>query len=268
MNKKTVIAWWSGGITSAVACHMALKIFKNVEIVFLDTKGNEDDDTYRFLSDCERLYDQPISTISNPEYDSIEQVWEKFTALNNATGAICSTELKRTMREQYQDLTKHWGQVFGFEYEKKQIKRHMNMRRNYPEINVISPLIEAKWSKSDCLTFMSQKGIEIPRAYRWGYQNNNCMKTGCVQGGIGYWQKRQKQFPDSFRHMAKMEHKLSEKKGKPVTICKDQSGKDKAYKPVFLMPHPDYPDVKDLSMIRGRQPQPLMECFGFCSTED
>lgn len=25
--------------------------------------------------------------------------------------------------------------------------------------------------------------------YKLGFTNNNCFGTGCVQGGIGYWQK-------------------------------------------------------------------------------
>lgn len=173
--KNTVIAWWSGGITSAVACYLALSIFKNVEIIFLDTKGNEDDDTYRFLNDCENWYDRKISILSNPEYDCIQDVWLKYGYLNNATGAICSTELKRKMREAFQDLEKHFGQVFGFEYAKSQIKRHNNMRRNYPEINVISPLIVQKLNKQDCAGIITQKGIELPRSYKLGYQNNNCL---------------------------------------------------------------------------------------------
>ena len=57
--KNRVIAWWSGGIASAVACKWALSAFKNVSIVFIDTK-NEHPDTYRFLKDCEKIYCQEI----------------------------------------------------------------------------------------------------------------------------------------------------------------------------------------------------------------
>ncbi|MCK5614190.1 phosphoadenosine phosphosulfate reductase family protein [Candidatus Pacearchaeota archaeon] len=267
MNKKIVIAWWSGGITSAVACYWALKTFKHVELVMLDTKGNEDDDTYRFLKDCETLYAQKIKIISNKNYERIEDVWDEYLNFAVAGGAICSTVLKREVREDYQDLSKHWGQVFGFEHDKAQIKRHFRMRRNYPEINVISPLIDMKWNKEESKAFFRKKKIKIPRAYDWGFENNNCLKTGCSRGGIGYWMKRKRKFPDSFNHMADKEHKYTNIKGEPVTICKDQSGKKKGYVPVFLKPHPDYPNVKDISMIKGIQPKPIMECFGFCSTQ-
>lgn len=102
--------------------------------------------------------------------------------------------------------------------------------------------------------------------YKMGYQNNNCFKTGCVQGGIGYWQKRQRDFPESFERMASLEHELTNIKGEPVTICKDQA---KGGGLVFLKPHPDYPSMKDISMMKGRMPKEnLMECNGFCSTKD
>lgn len=35
-----------------------------------------------------------------------------------------------------------------------------------------------------------------------GLKNNNCFSTGCVQGGIGYWQKMEKEFPEKFNVMA------------------------------------------------------------------
>lgn len=166
--KTRVIAWWSGGITSAVACHWALQAFKNVAVVFLDTKRNEDEDTYRFLKDCETLYGCEIETVSNPKYNSIEDVWREYNSLNTAHGAICSTELKREMRIGYQNLGVDYCQVFGFEFKKKEIKRHLAMRRNYPEINVISPLIEMKYNKKDCIKHFKSLGIEPPRALQNG----------------------------------------------------------------------------------------------------
>ena len=40
-----VIAWWSGGITSAVACKYTLDLYKNVRVIMMET-WNEDQDTY------------------------------------------------------------------------------------------------------------------------------------------------------------------------------------------------------------------------------
>lgn len=264
--KTRVIAWFSGGITSAAACHWAIQAFKDVAIVFLDTKKNEDPDTYRFLVDCELLFKRKIEVLSNPKYGCIQDVWREFTSLNTAHGAICSTELKRAMRESYQNIETDYGQVFGFEYKKKEIKRHLQMRRNYPEINVISPLIDIRYTKRDCIKHFKSIGIKAPKAYsEYGFENNNCLETGCVQGGIGYWQKMQRIFPRRFEAMAAMEHELTDKKGEPVTISKDQS-KNGNGQLVFLKPHPAYPNHKDISMMKGRYPKPVMDCIGFCST--
>lgn len=96
-------------------------------------------------------------------------------------------------------------------------------------------------------------------------QNNNCWNTGCVQGGIGYWQKIQRDDIEKFDRMAKVEHELTDLKGEPVTMLKDQS---KGGGLVFLKPHPKYPGMKDISMMKGREPKPLFECNGFCGTND
>lgn len=264
--KTRVIAWWSGGITSAVACMWAINAFKNVAIVFQDTM-NEDEDTYRFLKDCEILYSQKIERISaitvDGKYQSIEDVWFEFESLAVAHGAICSTVLKREVREAYQNLQTDYAQIFG--YDKNEMKRHLAMRRGYPEINAMSPLIDVGLSKADCARKFVKLGIKLPAAYKLGFQNNNCLQTGCVRGGIGYWQKYGQVFPDRFDRMAEREHKLTDLKGEPVTICKDQS---KGGGLVFLKPHPKYPHMKDISMMKGRHPESLVECTGFCTTKD
>lgn len=264
--KTRVIAWWSGGIASALACLWAIQHYSGlgytVVVVFIDTR-NEDEDTYRFLTDCEKLYGRKIEVITNTKYNSIWDVWRKYKSLNTAHGAICSSELKRAMREAYQNLDTDYGQVFGFDAAEK--NRHNNMRRNYPEINVISPHVHNGHTKEDLVDILKTLGIEPPDAYKRGFRNNNCLKSGCVQGGIGYWQELDKQAPEIVDTMGFFEHELTELKGSPVTILKDQS---KGGGLVFLRHNPKYPHMKDLSMMKGRKPEPLMECHGFCSTKD
>ena len=60
-----VICWWSGGITSAVACKVAIDLYgkDNCEVIMIDTH-NEHSDTYRFKDDCSKWYGLPIKTIS------------------------------------------------------------------------------------------------------------------------------------------------------------------------------------------------------------
>jgi len=100
-----IICWWSGGVTSAVACKLAIELYglESCRIVFMDTH-NEDEDTYRFKADCAKWYGKEIETISEigGKYDSIQDVWQTHLSLNTANGAICSSRLKAELRKKWQ----------------------------------------------------------------------------------------------------------------------------------------------------------------------
>ncbi len=296
-----IVCWWSGGITSSVACKIALELYgkENCRIIMIDTR-NEDEDTYRFLSDCEKWYEKKIEIISGiyqePDlsnqsnrqeeyfyvdiskgYASIESVWEQHKSLNVATGAICSTELKRRVREKWQELNEFDHQVFGFEFDKKEFNRAYSLKKNHDKAKGIFPLQMMGYDKDDCLKIVQDAGIRIPRMYTLGFRNNNCFKTGCVQGGIGYWQKMAREFPEKFEAMAEMEHKLTNLRGEPVTMLKDQSNESKnnvketgiLWKQlVFLKKHPNYPELKCLADMKPQEVKPLFDCNGFCGVND
>lgn len=272
MKKGLIICWWSGGVTSAVACNIAIDLYglDNCKLIMIDT-GNEDEDTYRFKSDCESWYGKEIETITGlgGKFKSIKDVWLHFKSLNVANGAICSSELKRSVRLDWQKNNDYKHQVFGFDID--ETKRAKSMTLNYPQAKPIYPLLNFAYSKNMCIDILSENKIEIPRTYKYGFNNNNCFKTGCVQGGIGYWQKIKREFPLKFEAMAKVEHDLTNLKGKPVTMLKDQSKEAKKTdnQLVFLKPNKNYPHMKDISHMKGREPQPLFECNGFgCAVND
>jgi len=262
-----IICWWSGGITSAVACKIAIDQYgkDKCQSIFIGTM-NEDSDTYRFKKDCEDWYGIPIETITaiGDKFPTIQSVWRHYKSLNVANGAICSSTLKRDVRLKWQKENDYKYQVFGFDIDEP--KRAKSMKINYIEAKPIYPLLLHALTKKDCIDIVVEAGIEIPNAYKLGFHNNNCFQTMCIQGGIGYWQKVQREMPDKFNAMADMEHELTESKGEPVTMLKDQSEGGGL---VFLKPHPRYPHIKDISMMKGREPKPLMECNGFgCAVND
>lgn len=271
MNK--VICWWSGGVTSAVACKIAIDMFgiENCRIVMIDTE-NEHEDTYRFKKDCSNWYGKEIETISaiGSEYNSIQDVWIKHKSLNVAHGAICSYKLKRVVREKWQESVEFDYQAFGFEFDKKEFNRALSISLNHPKAKPIFPLLMMGYDKKKCIDIIQNAGIEIPLMYKLGFKNNNCFNTGCVQGGIGYWKKIKKEFPDKFESMAEMEWKLTELKGEPVTMLKDQSksAKESGNKLVFLKKHPKYPNLKSIDDMPDSELNPLLECNGFCGTND
>ena len=273
-----IICWWSGGVTSAVACKLAIDLFgkDNCRVIMIDTK-NEHEDTYRFKSDCEKWYELRIEIITaiGGKWKSIQDVWITRKSLNTATGAICSTELKRAVREKWEKDNNFKHQVFGFEFEPKEFNRAKGMTLNHTKVKAIYPLLMYGLTKKDCLQIISDAKIEVPLVYKLGYKNNNCFKTGCVQGGIGYWQKIQREDVDKFNAMADMEHYLTELKGEPVTMLKDQSNEaktkskeDKTKAFVFLRKNENYPDLKSIDEMPQCKVEPLFECNGMCGIND
>ena len=75
-----------------------------------------------------------------------------------------------------------------------------------PEFKHEFPLIDKLLSKQDCHSIMEQIGLKRPYMYDLGYQNNNCV--GCVKGGMWYWNKIRKDFPDVFEARAKLERDI------------------------------------------------------------
>jgi len=265
-----IIGWWSGGVTSAVTCKICIDIYgvENVRLIFIDT-FNEDEDTYRFKKDCEKWYGKEIETITRigkgKKYEKIQDVWYKYKSLNVAGGAVCSSELKRQLRKEWEKENIYKAQAFGFDVD--EVRRVKSMVNNYKKTaKPIFPLLIYGLNKKDCVQMVLDADLKLPRAYVLGFLNNNCLNTGCVQGGIGYWQKMKRDIPSNFDAMAKVEHELTDMKGEPVTMLKDQSKEGGL---VFLKPHKDYPNIKDISMMKGREPQPLTDCNGLaCGVKD
>jgi hypothetical protein len=267
-----VIGWWSGGVASAVACLLALERWgEDVVLVFCDT-SLEHPDTYRFMADYERVVGVKIQCIKSDRMSEPEEVWYRYKGLNFARGAPCSMVLKKEPRLKFQDLKNDFCQVFGFDYCKKEMKRATNMLVNNPDLNPVFPLIVEQYDRSAIFAKMDELKIRPPKSYRH-FLNNNCIgaddspKGGCIQGGIGYWQKIKQLYPKKYDYMANVEHELSSLKGEPVTICKDQRNGKNGNR-LFLKPSSDFPDVESIDVIKGRIPMTPFECNGFCSTLD
>jgi hypothetical protein len=273
LENKIIVCWWSGGVTSAMACKLAIDCFPKcqIRIVFMDTY-NEHPDTYRFLNDCQNWYGQKIETISRipKDYTNIKETWYKYLSLNVANGAICSSELKRDLRLKWEKENIYDFQVFGFEIDEP--KRAKSMALNHEQANAIFPLLLFGYTKKKCIEVLESFGIEIPITYHLGFHNNNCFQTGCIQGGIGYWQKMKLEYPDKFYRMAKIEHELTDLKGEQVTMLKDQSklAKEGNFKDslIFLVKHPNFPQNICIDDKPIQKVEPLFECNGFCYTND
>lgn len=200
-----VIAWFSSGITSAVACKLALEKYEDVNIVYIDIK-TANTDNERFISECSEWYGQQITRIKSEKYSDQFEVIKDKRFINSAFGAPCTNELKKKVRIDFCKELDFDAQVFGYEFELKQINRAIRFEEQYPDTKPSFPLIDAKLNKNECAGILQKQGIELPKMYKLGFPNNNCI--GCVKGGKGYWNLVKKNFPEAFYKMAYLEREI------------------------------------------------------------
>jgi hypothetical protein len=198
------IGWFSGGVTSAVAIKKSLEFGLKLDIFFFET-GQHHPDTMRFLLDCEKWFDQKITIIKNKKYNSVMDVFRKGY-VNSPNGAYCTKLMKKDMRIALEKIVEFDFQIFGFEYDVKQVNRAIRFNEQYPEAKAIYPLIDLKHDKNDCFVELQKASIEIPMMYKLGYSNNNCV--GCCKGGQGYWNKIRITHPEIFNEMALIERQV------------------------------------------------------------
>jgi 3'-phosphoadenosine 5'-phosphosulfate sulfotransferase (PAPS reductase)/FAD synthetase len=198
------ICWFSAGAPSAVATKLTLAETPDAEVVYIDT-GSEDDDNPRFIADCARWFGKPVQVIRSDEYEDTWDCWERTRYLVGPDGARCTTEMKKVPRYKFErpdDV-----HVFGYTADAKDAARSVRWVDQNPGYESRFPLIERGLYKADCLELILRAGIELPRMYRLGYENNNCV--GCPKGGMGYWNRIRVTHPHVFAKMALLERDVN-----------------------------------------------------------
>lgn len=66
--------------------------------------------------------------------------------------------------------------------------------------------IRRRIPKAECHAICAKIGLKRPVMYDMGYPNNNCI--GCVKGGMGYWNRIRRDFPDVFERRARQEREI------------------------------------------------------------
>jgi len=233
------VSWFSCGAASAVAAKLALAERPDTLVVYCEVI-EEHPDNNRFLKDCEKWFNREITILGNDKYNrSIYEVFEKTRFLVGPSGARCTRELKKAVREEFEqpgDL-----QVFGYTAEEQGRFDRLIDANN--DINAWPVLIEKGLSKGDCLAMIQNAGIELPVMYKLGYNHNNCI--GCVKAsGVGYWKKIRQDFPEMFGRMVAMEKLLGR------TVCKATINGEKDVRfpltelPQWIPANDDSPDIQ------------------------
>lgn len=214
-SAKRVVCWFSCGAASAAATKLAIEAIGDrlpvVVAYCASTLSSEHPDNRRFLEECSAWFERPVEMLYSERYEDTWDVWQKTRWLVGVGGARCTQELKKAVRQRFEDPFNDI-QVFGF--DASETKRAERFRENNPEARLWAPLIDVGAEKGRCVDMLRRAGIEPPALYGMGYRNNNCI--GCVKGQAGYWNKIRIDFPEVFERMAQLERELD------VAICKTE----------------------------------------------
>lgn len=162
-----IIAWFSCGVTSAVACKIALSLYDDVQIYYIET-GSGHPDNVRFISDCERWYGQPIHTIRSDKFFNVKDVLIKKRYINGPTGAACTFELKKQVRYKLEKELGSWdGQVWGFDFAPKEINRAIRFKQQYPDTKPLFLLIERQITKRMQWECFGKPALKSQLCTRW-----------------------------------------------------------------------------------------------------
>jgi hypothetical protein len=229
-----IISWWSAGVTSAVATKLAIDEYgvgNVLPIYFQIDSSHKDND--RFKKECEEWYGTEIQVErSPPKYKDQFDVILKDKYVNGPGGARCTLVLKKRVRQRLEKELNYDGQIFGFEFSKKEINRAIRFKEQYPDAKPLFPLIQHKMGKRESLFYLEKQGIKRPTMYTLGYGNNNCI--GCVKGGMGYWNKIRTDFPETFERMAKAEREVGNSCMRNTFL--DELDPDAGHKQKIIMP--------------------------------
>lgn len=181
-------------------CQLVLRDNPFAIIVRCET-NNEDPDNYRFESDVmRRLNRQPI-LLQSVEYRNVGEVWRKRRYMSGPEGAPCTGEMKVKPRIAFQRPTD--VHVFGYTADADDVARFERFQKNFFELTVRAPLIDAGITKAASLAMVERMGIALPRTYAMGFHNANCMQTGCVKAtSPDYWSLYRHHFPAEFARTA------------------------------------------------------------------
>ena len=202
MKNKHIAVWFSCGAASAVAAHQTIKKYgqDNKISICNNLIANEDEDNRRFLKDVERWLGVEITQVENPAYPTgdINDVFEDRRFMSGISGASCTLHLKKKARQIWENENKPDYTVLGFTVDEK--KRHDRFVQT--ERDLLPVLIDAGITKQDCVHILQSHGIDLPRVYKMGLPNANCI--GCVKAtSATYWNFIREHWPDVYEERAK-----------------------------------------------------------------
>ena len=201
MSEKLKVCWISAGVSSFVAGYLEKDTIDR--FIYIDIE-DQHPDSMRFIKDCEKVLGKEIEILKSP-YGSVENAIKAAGLIRNARNGFspCTNWLKKRVRKEWEYEHRDYAITYVWGFDCVEQKRAENLLEAMPEFDHIFPLIAKNLTKQDAHGICERLGIHRPAMYDLGYNNNNCI--GCVKGGMGYWNKIRKDFPEVFESRARQE---------------------------------------------------------------
>ena len=206
MQKKLKVCWMSAGVSSFIAGYLAKDVDK---FIYIDIE-DQHEDSMRFIKDCEKVLGKEVEVIRSAEYPNVDAAIRGEGIIKNVRSgfAPCTAILRKRIRKLWEQQHIDYEITYVWGFDANEIHRAERMNEVMFEFNHEYPLIEKMLTKQDAHAMANMLGIKRPIMYDMGYQNNNCI--GCVKGGMWYWNKIRKDFPEVFESRAKLERDLGQ----------------------------------------------------------
>lgn len=233
-NGVVVVCWISAGVSSFIAGYLAKD--KIDKYIYIDIEDQEKD-SIRFIKECEKVLNKKIEILKSP-YGSVENAIKAAGVIKMQAGfAPCTAWLKKRVRKEWEEKHANIELTYVWGMDVTETQRAERLCESMPQYKHIFPLIENHISKESAHAILESLNIKRPKMYELGYGNNNCI--GCIKGGMGYWNKIRRDFPEVFESRAKLERLIGH------SILKE------CY-------------LDELNENRGRNKEIIPECDIFC----
>lgn len=192
------------------------------EWIYIDI-DDQHPDSMRFIRDCEAAVGKEIRILRSKEYRCVEDCVRVFGGFKDSRNgfAPCTNWLKKRVRKEWEQENSSYDLTYVWGFDMQEMNRAEKILEANPQAKHEFPLIEQNLSKEE-VHGLFDRTFNFPRPvmYDIGYPNNNCI--GCVKGGMGYWNRIRKDFPEVFESRAKLEREVGH------SMLKDKNG------PVYL----------------------------------
>lgn len=243
--KKLKVCWLSAGVSSFIAGYLAENID---EWIYIDI-ADQHEDSMRFIKDIEKAIGKKVIILKSERYNSVDECIRAFGGFKNphTLFAPCTNWLKKSVRKEWEKEHKDYELTYVWGFDLKEKARAERTIESNPQAQHEFPLIDKQLSKEEVHgLFEKDFDFNRPLMYDLGYPNNNCI--GCIKGGMGYWNRIRKDFPDVFENRAKLERIVGYSILKDCYLDELDENRGNMNTEIF-------PDCSIMCYLAGKEPQ-------------